>query len=145
MDISFSKGVAPALLPKLKEHVYDIIGCCQRVHKEMGPWLNEYIYQDSLQYAFEEAGVAYEREYYFSVCYHKRPLSHRHFVDFKCGVDVFVECKAIQCIGPEQRQQLWNYLRLTDTPIGILYNFAPVKDQCEKYFYDAKSRTLSAF
>lgn len=27
-------------------------------------------------------------------------------------------------------------MRLSNTPIGILFNFAPVKDQCEKYYYD---------
>ena len=26
---------------QLKSYVYDIIGCCQDVHKELGPWLNE--------------------------------------------------------------------------------------------------------
>jgi hypothetical protein len=26
-----------------------------------------------------------------------------------------------------------------------LYNFAPVKDQCEKYYYDVKTRTITAF
>ncbi|WP_081778490.1 GxxExxY protein [Prevotella brevis] len=56
-----------------------------------------------------------------------------------------VECKAVADIGSEQRQQLWNYMRLANKPIGILYNFAPVKDQCEKYYYDVKSKTISAF
>ena len=36
-------------------------------------------------------------------------------------------------------------MRLANIPIGILYNFAPVRDQCEKYYYDAKSKTISAF
>ena len=36
-------------------------------------------------------------------------------------------------------------MRLTNTPIGILYNFAPVKDQCEKYYYDVKTKTITAF
>jgi hypothetical protein len=48
-------------------------------------------------------------------------------------------------LGAEQRQQLWNYMRLTNTPIGILFNFAPVKDQCEKYYFDLKTKTISAF
>ena len=51
----------------------------------------------------------------------------------------------ISSIGVEQRQQLWNYMRLTSTPIGILYNFAPVKDQCEKYYYDVNTKTISVF
>ncbi|MBO6085819.1 MAG: GxxExxY protein [Acetobacter sp.] len=72
-------------------------------------------------------------------------LEHKHFIDFLCKGNVAVECKAISSLGIEQRQQLWNYMRLTNTPIGILYNFAPAKDQCEKYYYDVKSKTISAF
>ena len=45
----------------------------------------------------------------------------------------------------EQRQQLWNYMRLTSTRIGILYNFAPVKDECERYYLDATTGMMFAF
>ena len=26
-----------------------------------------------------------------------------------------------------------------------MYNFAPVKDQCEKYYYDVNTKTISVF
>ena len=129
----------------LRFHVYDIIGCCQEVHKEMGPWLNEYIYQEALKVAFEEKQIPYEKEYYFQVIFHGQPLSHKHYMDFLCKEDVVLECKAIASIGTEQRQQLWNYMRLTNTPFGVLYNFAPVMDQCERYYYDVKTKNIFAF
>ena len=132
-------------ISQLKSHVYDIIGCCQEVHKELGPWLNEYIYQEALNTSFEEKQIPFVKEYYFQVSYHGRPLAHKHYMDFLCKGDVVVECKAISSIAVEQRQQLWNYMRLTNTPIGILYNFAPAKDQCEKYYYDVKNKTISVF
>ena len=66
-------------------------------------------------------------------------------MDFLCKESVVVECKAIASIGNEQRQQLWNYMRLTNTPLGILFNFAPVRDQCEKYYYDVTTKTITAF
>ena len=37
--------ISPERLTQLKSYVYDIIGCCQDVHKELGPWLYEYMYQ----------------------------------------------------------------------------------------------------
>ena len=104
-------------LAQLKSHVYDIVGCCQEVHSVLGPWLNEYVYQEALQVSFDEKQIPYEKEYYFQV----------------------------SSIGIEQRQQLWNYMRLAKVPIGILYNFAPVKDQCEKYYYDDTTKTIMAF
>ena len=132
-------------IKELRSHVYDIIGCCQEVHKEMGPWLNEYIYQEALKVAFEDEQIPYEKEYYFQVTFHGRPLPHKHYMDFLCKGEVVLECKAIASIGTEQRQQLWNYMRLTNTPFGVLYNFAPVKDQCERYYYDIKTKNISAF
>jgi GxxExxY protein len=135
----------PEALMQLKSYVYDIIGCCQDVHKELGPWLNEYIYQEALKVALEEKQLPFVKEYYFRVSYHGVSLEHKHFIDFLCKGNVAVECKAISSLGIEQCQQLWNYMRLTNTPIGILYNFAPAKDQCEKYYYDVKSKTISAF
>ena len=140
-----SSNIRPDLLKQLKSYVYDIIGCCQEVHRELGPWLNEYMYQEALKVAFQEKQLPFIKEYYVQVSYHGVPLEHRHFMDFLCKGNVALECKAISSLGAEQRQQLWNYMRLTNTPIGILYNFAPVKDQCEKYYYDVNTKTITAF
>ena len=145
MKIASNPNIEPELLKRLKSYVYDIVGCCQDVHTELGPWLNEYIYQEALKIAFEEKQIPFVKEYYFKVSYHGHPLSHKHYMDFLCKENVAVECKAISSISVEQRQQLWNYMRLSNTPIGVLYNFAPVKDQCERYYYDVKSGTISVF
>ncbi len=145
MNIEVGSHLDLELVQRLKSHVYDIIGCCQDVHNELGPWLNEYIYQDALKLSFEMNHVSFEKEYYFNISYHGLQLSHKHFMDFLCKGNVVVECKAIASIGSEQRQQLWNYMRLSKTPIGILYNFAPVRDQCEKYYYDDKYKSITAF
>ena len=133
------------LAEQLRAYAYDVIGCCQIVHRDMGPFLNEYMYQEALAIAFNEAHIPFQLEYYFSVLVHGQPIKHKHFVDFLVRDDIFVECKAIEHIGTEQRQQLWNYMRLTSTRIGILYNFAPVKDECERYYLDATTGMMYAF
>ena len=56
-----------------------------------------------------------------------------------------MECKAIERLGAEQRQQLWNYMRLTKTRIGILWNFAPIRDQNEHYYLDTETDTMYMF
>ena len=53
MKIVNSPSIDPDVLTQLKSHVYDIIGCCLDVHRELGPWLNEYIYQEALKISFE--------------------------------------------------------------------------------------------
>lgn len=137
--------IEQGLLMKLKHYVYPILGCCQEVHREMGPWLNEYMYQDALRIAFKDAGIPFQAEFRFFANFHGLQIPHEHRLDFLVDNHVIIECKAITEIGTEQRQQLWNYLRLTKYRIGILYNFAPVKDQCEKYYYDPETKRISVF
>jgi GxxExxY protein len=139
------KDVHPELCTKLKNKCYPINGCCAVVHRELGPFLNEYMYQEALQIQLDEIKIPYEREYYFSVSYHGKPIKHKHFVDFLINGDVIVECKAVEKLVAEHRQQLWNYMRLSRKPIGILYNFAPIMDQAEHYYLDVENDTMYLF
>ena len=131
-----------------KQLVYPVIGACQEVHKQLGPFLNEYMYQDALAIEFDLRKVLYEKEYLFTATYKGRTIAHKHFADFKVtndAEDVLVECKAVDSLADVHRQQLWNYMRLAEIKFGVLYNFAPVYAQCEKYFYDADAARMIAF
>lgn len=139
------KEVNPQLMEELRVYTYKVVGCCQLVHKELSAFLNEYIYQDALKIIFDEHQIPNNKEYYFGIMFHNQLIRHKHYVDFRCFDDVFVECKAVEHLCSEHRQQLWNYMRLNKTRIGILYNFAPVMDECERYYYDEKNNIIYAF
>mgnify|MGYP003294281558 CR=1 FL=1 len=115
------------------------------VHQELGPFLNEYMYQDALQIVLEEQHINHQKEYYFSIDFHGKKIQHKHYVDFFCRDNVYIECKAVETLLPNHRQQLWNYMRLTNVQIGILWNFAPVHDQCEHYYLDTATQQMYAF
>ena len=133
------------LFKKLRSYCYDINGCCQAVHNELGPFLNEYMYQDALEIILSERCIPFVREYFFTVDFHGKRIRHKHYVDFLVRNKVFIECKAIESIGVEQRRQLWNYMRLTKTRIGIIWNFAPMRDQSEHYYLDTNNNIMYAF
>ena len=135
----------PTLYSKLRQRCYKVNGCCMAVHDEMGPFLNEYMYQDALAIIFQEKQIPFQKEYYFTVDFHGQQISHRHYADFLCDNGILLECKAIETLGNDQRQQLWNYMRLTKTPLGILWNFAPVNDQSEHYFLDTATNQMYMF
>lgn len=138
----------PELAQKLRKYFFPIVGYCQEVHREMGPFLNEYMYQDALDICFEENGFTEKdkvKEYYFTTLFHGKTIRHPHKVDFLLYNKIFIECKAITKLGKEQRQQLWNYMRLSGIRLGILYNFAPIMDECEKYYYDPELQVIYAF
>lgn len=137
--------VDPDLAEMLKKKVFKVLGCCQTVHRELGPFLNEYVYQDAVEVMLKEKKVEYVREYEFSVTFRKQTLGHTHRVDFLCEKSFVLECKAIEALGTDQRQQLWNYMRLLHLRVGILYNFAPYRDQCEKYYLDDDTKEMFMF
>lgn len=133
---------------RLKQLVYPVIGTCQEVHKHLGPFLNEYMYQDALAIEFNLRGIPFDKEFYFAAEYKGYAIDHKHFVDFRVmngDTPIIVECKAVDKLTDAHRQQLWNYMRLTGVNLGVLYNFAPTYAQCEKYFYDSGTSRILAF
>ena len=141
-------NIDPTLLTQLKQLVYTPVSCLIEVRNQLGPFLNEYMYQDALAIEFAQRGLPFQKEYYFSINYKGEIIQHKHYVDFLFGEGderMLIECKAIGTIGSDQRQQLWNYMRLTGIKVGILYNFAPVKAQIERYYLPDDSPMMQAF
>ena len=133
---------------KWKQIVYPAIGACQEVHKQLGPFLNEYMYQEALAIELALRNIAFNKEYMFSANYKGHAIEHKHYVDFCIMNDetsVIVECKAVEALSDVHRQQLWNYMRLSGINFGVLYNFAPIYAQCEKYYYDPQTYKMVAF
>ena len=128
--------VHPEWIERLKQQCYAINGCLSMVHKDLGPFLNEYIYQDALQILLDERQIPYQKEYCFHVQYRGKQIAHKHYLDFLIEDSIIVECKAVEKLCLEHRQQLWNYMRLSGKQIGVLYNFQPIKDQSEHYYLD---------
>ncbi len=133
------------LKEKLKKYVYDVVGCCQEVHREKGPELTEYVYQECLQIAMEDAGIKFAKEYYFHPEFRGRKLQSSLRVDFFCKDKIFLECKAIEELTKYERIQLTNYMRNAGVRIGILYNFAPIMAECEKFYLDLPTNQLYYF
>ena len=59
------------LTRKLRTYTFDLMGCCQQVHRELGPFLNEYMYQDALEILLTEKEVVHVKEYGFSCFFFK--------------------------------------------------------------------------
>ena len=108
----------------LKSAMYPIIGAIYEVHKELGPGLNEYVYQEGLGMQLEEENIAFEREKEYTPIYHDRSMNAKYRLDFVCMDQIIVECKAVEQLTINHRAQLFNYMRLTKLPMGILVNFS---------------------
>lgn len=120
---------------KLKEFIYPIVGAIYEVHRELGPGLNEYVYQEGLAMQLKEDHVMFEREKEYTPLYHKRIMNARYRLDFVCMDSIIIECKAVEQLTINHRAQLFNYMRLTKLPIGLLVNFSQKSAVIERYIY----------
>lgn len=126
----------------MKDYMYPVIGAIYEVHKELGPGLNEYVYQEGLEIQLEDDNIAYEREREYTPIYHNRKMNAKYRLDFVCMSQIIVECKAVEQLTANHRAQLFNYMRLTRLPMGILVNFFQKSAVIERYFFDNQKNEI---
>ena len=126
-----------------KQHIYDVVGALYNVQKELGLGLNEYCYQEGLQIELMELDIPFSREISFHPTYHGRPMQTGVRADFVCKGDIIIECKAVTELLPIHQAQLFNYLRISQFPCGILVNFGQTGAlHIERYFYDSEKKNI---
>ena len=132
-------------LQQLADIAYDIIGAAMEVHNEYGFGISEGVYEEALCIELEnEYGYETEAQCDLPVYYKGQLLEKRFRLDIVVEKDVIVELKAVEAILPEHRAQLYNYLRLTKKPVGILLNFGK-SARAEKYIYDPETNEVTFF
>lgn len=129
-------------LQQLKDHIFDVVGALYEVHKELGPGLNEYCYQEGLRIQLEEQKIPFEKELTIHPTYHGKKMDAIYRVDFLCKGNIVVECKSVDILNSDMRAQLFNYMRLLNCPCGIIVNFAGKKIDIQRFFFNDKTRDI---
>jgi GxxExxY protein len=112
-----------------------IIGCCFKVHNDLGPGFNEKVYHNALKLLFDKEGLRYESEKEFEVFFmNKRVGSFR--ADLVVQNEVIVEIKSISNNIPVLFQhQLISYLKASDIHVGLLINFGNKSCQVKRVMF----------
>ena len=121
--------------------IYDIIGAAMDVHSELKCGLLEAVYAEAMTIELDDRGVEFESEVNLPIYYKGTLMQKQYRMDIVCR-DIVVELKATDDILPEHRMQLFNYLRLTRKPIGILINFGEESLHFEKYYFDQETNEV---
>lgn len=108
------------------------------VHRVLGSGFLEPVYQEALEIEFLQRGIAYKREAALQVHYKDQPLTSRYRPDFVCFNTLIVELKALANLGPAEKAQVINYLKITGAPIGLLLNFGAPSLQYQRIALTAK-------
>ncbi|NHM04481.1 MULTISPECIES: GxxExxY protein [Flavobacterium] len=106
-----------------EEETFKIIGICMEVHRNLGPGLLEVVYKDALEIEFKANNIPFEREKEFSIEYKGIILPHKFYADFIVNEDIVLEVKAVKEFSGEHTAQVLNYMKLSDSEIGLLVNF----------------------
>lgn len=99
-----------------------ILNCCFEVMKEVGPGFVENIYKNALLIVMKQKGLKVEVEQSYEVMFRGVCIG-RYRTDLVIEETVIVELKCCESLGREQQAQLFNYLKVTQLPIGLLVNF----------------------
>ena len=119
--------------------LYKIVGAAMTVHSELKYGLLEPVYQEALCMELEQ--LEYCSEETLPIYYKGVLMKKQYRMDIVCG-DIVVELKSVEELLPEHRAQLFNYLRLTQKPVGMLINFGEPSLHFEKYYYDTESNEV---
>ena len=106
-----------------KEESYKIIGAAMEVYNQLGYGFLESVYQEALEREFVIRGIPYEREKELNVFYKGEALKQTYKTDFWCYDKIVVELKAISSLEDSHRAQVYNYIRATNSKLGLLINF----------------------
>jgi GxxExxY protein len=117
-----------------KDIVYRIIGAAMEVHNELKWGLLEPIYNEALHLELIDRGIENEREVAVP-CFYKHRLLDRHYQMDIVVDDIILELKSVGELSSSHRAQLFNYMRLTRKPIGLLINFGQESLQGERYAF----------
>jgi len=101
---------------------YGIIGAAMEVHRILGPWHREAVYQEALEIEFELRGIAFVAKPKLTVAYKGRTLRSYYVPDFLAG-DVVVEIKAQSVLGAIDVAQALNSMECAEVRVGLLVNF----------------------
>lgn len=108
---------------ELKDLTYKINGAAIEVHKALGPGLLESVYHKCLKHELDLKGIKFFSELTIPVSYKGIEINTELRVDLFVENRIVVELKAVESILPIHEAQLLTYMKLTEAPLGIMYNF----------------------
>jgi GxxExxY protein len=114
--------IASPLPEDVEKLAYDVIGCCVRVHRELGPGLLETIYSRAVVLELKASHIQFELEKPIPVRYRGELLCHQR-LDLMVEDRLVLELKSVEHLDSIHVAQVLSYLRISGVRLGLLINF----------------------
>ncbi len=102
---------------------HQILSAAIEVHRTLGPGLLESTYTPCLLYELHARKLRYVAQRSIPLVYKSIDLGDNYCVDLIVEDVVVVEVKSVASVLPVHRAQTLTYMRLTNTPAGLVINF----------------------
>ncbi len=106
-----------------KDQGYKLMGAAFEVYNEIGYGLSEDVYQESFEIELALRSIPFVSKQELACRYKGRELKVRYIPDLFVFGGIVVELKAATQILPQFEAQLFNYMRISKSPVGYLINF----------------------
>ena len=106
-----------------KEEIFQLVGLCMEIHRELGKGHDEVIYKDALVVELTRAGIPFSREKNYEITYKGVVLPHYYYADFVIWDKILFEAKAVEKLTDSHLKQVLNYLAASKVRVGLLVNF----------------------
>src|SRR6266571_1748722 len=106
-----------------KEEVFQLVGFCMEIQRELGKDHDEVIYKDALVVELSRAGIPFLREKNYEITYKRVVLLHYYYADFIVWDKILFEAKAVEKLTDSHIKQVLNYLAASKLRVGLLVNF----------------------
>jgi GxxExxY protein len=101
----------------------EVVDAAMDVHSALGPGLLESVYEHCLAHELLGRGLKVERQAPIPVVYKVTQLEVGFKVDLLVEDCLIVELKAVEEVLPIHEAQIFTYLSLTGSRVGLLLNF----------------------
>ncbi len=124
----------------INQLTYKIIGCAIEVHKELGPGLLESIYEKCFIHELRLNNFDVKSQLTVTIFYKGLEMDCDLRIDVMVNNLVIVELKSVNETHPIFEAQLLTYMKLTESPKGILINF-----NCNNLFHEGQKTFVNEF
>src|SRR5689334_12538537 len=115
--------IKTAPLIEMNKITGQVVDAAMKVHAALGPGLLENVYENCLAHELSLRGLKVQKQVPIPVVYKETQLEIGFRIDLLVEECLIVELKAVDSILPIHTAQVFTYLRLMNSRIGLLLNF----------------------
>ena len=108
--------------PALDELTGAVIGAAIEVHRQLGPGLDEILYESGLCIELRLRNIPFTRQVVVPVLYKGEVIGSKR-LDLIVDNRIVVEIKAVESLTALHKAQLHTYLKIMNYKLGLLINF----------------------